>query len=814
MQLKIGTKTFDRFTKVPIPLTVKFYLFNVTNSEQVLAGLERPIFQEVGPFMYKQWRRREIVDFEDYNRRLRYREIKTFYPMYTPKPNDLTSDIDFDNINNNSNNNPRIRHNNDNNYNNITNNTPKIRLDSNNNKHNDIKTAQQPQLTLTKQQQQQTLQIEPGYLDPHDFNVTIINVPLLSVLTKLANIEEGSFKRNLAARIASRLIADRNDKILITKTASQLLFEGYRVDFMESARDLVCDILGFNFDSPLPGNKFGFFYGKNGTWNKRENGELTVFTGRNDSMDDFMLVDNWNDQRQLNVWPTNTVAGNRCNQIRGTDGSQFHPGVTREQVLQIFSPMVCTSLFIKYKEDTSCRDIPLLRFTTPPEIFGAPKKNPKNACYCTIPSTATAAGSNSLGGTQSLTGSSSGKYGQQLNNNHRQPIASSANTITTTSTTTTTTSSLGQQKGGGIDDSRCYLDGLMDLSLCQRGAPIAASSPHFYNGDPMLAMAAGMKPQKEMHETYIDIEPMTGAVMRAASRAQLNAFVERAALEVVDPNLIGHMAPMVAPLLWLEEAAEIDEKSSREFKGQLLSVVQKARRSFIIAILLGIILVVGTTLQYWYVACYLPDHEDKIKKSHNNNKSTGGEYDLKSGKPTGGGSRSALRSARDGDRIRDKDRRRLLVEASEKSVKEGRQLRDNLVFSSDARKSNLAAKRGLVNSLSPSERREPEVVGKSSLSLAKTAVEVGAVFGAASAGGAGRRNEQRRHERAQQAQFPNDFEGADEEETSKRPLVDWDPLQAEPGTSGTSSGHSSQLGVSPATAGRDDDDDDSDSSST
>lgn len=548
MQLKIGTKSYERFVKVPIPLTVKFYLFNVTNSEQVLLGRERPQFEEVGPFMFKQWRRRAIVDFEDYNRRLRYREIKTFYPMFTKETKSSLPDNNSTGQNSENDNNKSYS---------ITTSNDASNIDVQN---QTISFKNNPETTDAATKTNQLS--KPTMLDPYNTYVTIINLPLLSVLTRLAQIEEGTFKRNVAAKVLSRLISDGKEKILITKPVNQLLFDGYKVDLMETARDLVSDTLGYNFESPLPKNMFGFFYNKNGTWNRKENGELTVFTGRNDSMNDFMIIDNWNDQKKLSVWPTNTVAGDRCNSIKGTDGSQFHPGVTRNQILNIFSPLVCTSLYIKYKEDTKAKDIPLLRFTTPAELFAAPKKTPKNACYCTI--------------------------------------AAPQKHQTSSVNQSVKTSSL-------ITDSRCYLDGLMDLSLCQRGAPIAASSPHFYNGDPMLAMAAGLKPNKDLHETYIDIEPMTGSVFRAASRAQLNAFVEQAALDVVDSSTIGNMTPMVAPLLWLEETAEIDEKSSIEFKSQLLYLVQKAKRSFIYSIIFGIILAVVVGAQYWYVTCYKLD---------------------------------------------------------------------------------------------------------------------------------------------------------------------------------------------------------------
>lgn len=71
---------FKRFTNVPIPLTVKITFFNITNAPDVLSGKSKPVFQEVGPFVYKQWKRREVMDFEDFNTKLKYREYKTYYP--------------------------------------------------------------------------------------------------------------------------------------------------------------------------------------------------------------------------------------------------------------------------------------------------------------------------------------------------------------------------------------------------------------------------------------------------------------------------------------------------------------------------------------------------------------------------------------------------------------------------------------------------------------------------------------------------------------------------------------------------------------
>ena len=669
--------------------------------------MERPKFEQVGPFMYKQWRRREIVDLLDNNRKVTYREIKTFYPMF---PKELENSPATKYVYYDTETNKVVEH-----------------VDEGGEKWEEGKGEQQlndkhdfiRNTTIVKM------------LNPYAHNLTLINLPLLSVLTQLAQLEEGTLKRTLAAKIASRLIENGREKILITRRANQFLFDGYKVGLMDAANDLISNTFGYNFESPLPRNKFGFFHTKNNTWSRKEAGEMTIFSGRNNSMDEFMLVDSWNGLKVLNVWPRTAESGNRCNEIKGTDGSQFHPGVSRSQILSIFSPMICTSIYVKYKEDTSVRDIPLLRFTTPPDVFAAPKKNAQNSCYCTVRNQENALSSHLAGG------------------NHQASLSPSLHSHTNAHSRLSAATTQSKAK---ITNARCYLDGLMDLSLCQRGAPVAVSSPHFYNSDPMLAMAAGLEPNKEKHETYLDIEPMTGAVMRAASRAQLNAFVEEAALNVVDQRLIGHMTPMVAPLIWFEEAAQIDEKSSNDFKNQLLNLVQKAKRTFYTSIIIGVIIVCAVGLQFWYVTCY------KIGKRP---PSTSG--DKRRMGPSKASSMDSKRTAA--------QRRRTNLEFGQVKSSASSNARDL----TGARRANMASSQPLILGLKEgalrSEADKRRAAFKGRTAAAAAAVGVAAALGAADA--AATHHRMRTPERRQPPTSPDYEHGdlGDDDELSRRALV-------------------------------------------
>lgn len=102
------------------------------------------------------------------------------------------------------------------------------------------------------------------------------------------------------------------------------------------------------------------------------------------------------------------------------------------------------SIFIEYIEDSEIRGIPTYKFGLPKELFLSPLRNPDNECFCP---------------------------------NKQDPL--------------------------------CMYDGVMDASPCKKGAPIALSLPHFYGADRRLMKSVvGLKPDKNLHETYLNIEPV------------------------------------------------------------------------------------------------------------------------------------------------------------------------------------------------------------------------------------------------------------------------------------------------------------------
>ena len=73
----------------------------------------------------------------------------------------------------------------------------------------------------------------------------------------------------------------------------------------------------------------------------------------------------------------------------------------------------------------------------------------------------------------------------------------------------------------------CY-DGLLHVDECQGGAPIIMSSPYFYNGAPELVdfFSPALKPDKDLHDTILDIEPITSIALTAHKRIQVHINIQ------------------------------------------------------------------------------------------------------------------------------------------------------------------------------------------------------------------------------------------------------------------------------------------------
>ncbi|XP_076999234.1 lysosome membrane protein 2 isoform X1 [Tamandua tetradactyla] len=114
-----------------------------------------------------------------------------------------------------------------------------------------------------------------------------------------------------------------------------------------------------------------------------------------------------------------------------------------------------------------------------------------------------------------------------------------------------------------IPEGNCLGSGVLNVSICKNGAPIIMSFPHFYQADEKFVSAiAGMRPNKEYHETFVDINPLTGIILRAAKRFQINTYVQK-----LDGFVeTGNIRTMVFPVMYLNETVLIDEETASRLK--------------------------------------------------------------------------------------------------------------------------------------------------------------------------------------------------------------------------------------------------------
>ncbi|XP_007519880.1 lysosome membrane protein 2 [Erinaceus europaeus] len=114
-----------------------------------------------------------------------------------------------------------------------------------------------------------------------------------------------------------------------------------------------------------------------------------------------------------------------------------------------------------------------------------------------------------------------------------------------------------------IPKGNCLGTGVLNISVCKNGAPIILSFPHFYQADEKFISAIeGMHPNKEYHETFVDINPLTGIILRGAKRIQINVYVKK----LDDFTETGNIREMVFPVMHVNESVLIDAETASRLK--------------------------------------------------------------------------------------------------------------------------------------------------------------------------------------------------------------------------------------------------------
>ncbi|NP_001080106.1 scavenger receptor class B member 2 L homeolog [Xenopus laevis] len=144
-----------------------------------------------------------------------------------------------------------------------------------------------------------------------------------------------------------------------------------------------------------------------------------------------------------------------------------------------------------------------------------------------------------------------------------------------------------QNEGFCVPAGNCLPSGLLNVSNCKQGAPIILSSPHFYQADEnVINSIRGIKPIKEHHMTFLDLSPLTGTIIHAAKRMQVNVYVRKIDVYSI---ITQDIQTLFFPVMHLNESVLIDDKSAGRLRSILLQGRVVANIPFII-MGLGIIL--------------------------------------------------------------------------------------------------------------------------------------------------------------------------------------------------------------------------------
>ncbi|XP_012731864.2 lysosome membrane protein 2c [Fundulus heteroclitus] len=332
---------------------------------------------------------------------------------------------------------------------------------------------------------------------PESDLIRTINIPAMTVMER--------FKDNaVLANLISAYMRSAGIGLFSTHTVGELLW-GYEDGLLKALKVL----------QPELDDVFGLFYKSNAS----NDGEYMFFTGQQ-NYKDFARVDTWNGKSSLDWWTSD-----ECNSINGTNGASFHPVISKNEVLYMFSSDLCRSLYAVYTDDVAVKGIPGYRFSPPFEVFANLTLNPANAGFC-------------------------------------------------------------------VPAGNCLGSGLLNVSACKQGAPIIMSSPHFYQADEKFVQDVfGMRPKKDDHQTAIDINPLTGFILQAAKRLQINVYVKK----VPDFSETGNVRTVVFPVVHLNESVVIDDASAKKLQ---LIVVEKNVVENIPFMLIGVGILLGAIFMF------------------------------------------------------------------------------------------------------------------------------------------------------------------------------------------------------------------------
>ncbi|CAB1351995.1 unnamed protein product, partial [Coregonus sp. 'balchen'] len=178
--------------------------------------------------------------------------------------------------------------------------------------------------------------------DPDVDMITTINIPAVAVMNK---VKDSFWKSSMVSIWMNSLKVG----MFMTRSVNELLW-GFNDPLLSRLHTL----------NPEIDEYFGLMY-------------------KADFMD-YGRVATFKGESKLSLWTSE-----QSNMINGTDGSAFHPLLSKTERLYIFSPDLCRSIFMEFEKDVWVKGLPAYRFTPPRDVLASKEENPANEGFCVSP---------------------------------------------------------------------------------------------------------------------------------------------------------------------------------------------------------------------------------------------------------------------------------------------------------------------------------------------------------------------------------------------------------------------------------------------
>ena len=128
--------------------------------------------------------------------------------------------------------------------------------------------------------------------------------------------------------------------------------------------------------------------------------------------------------------------------------------------------------------------------------------------------------------------------------------------------------------------------GMMNMSaLNPLHPPIFMSKPHFLDAPQyIIDSVVGLQPVRTKHDSYLDLHALTGGVLRAHKRMQVNVLIEPQKNLIYDTSLLRET---YFPVMFVDETATITPSLASEFRNRVMMPMNVATISILALIILS-----------------------------------------------------------------------------------------------------------------------------------------------------------------------------------------------------------------------------------